>query len=71
MITLTAAQLRDALAFCNPDEEDLDQLETEVTFFYRDEEGLSPDGELLRCGNYCYLTDCPNEGCYGPLGEGE
>lgn len=69
MITLTAAQLRDALIFCNPDEDDLEQLETKVTFFYRDEEELSPDGELLKIGNYCYLTDYSDEGCYGPLGE--
>jgi len=68
--TLTAAQLRDALEFCNPDgPEDTEQMETEVTFFYREQDEISTDGDPLPRGWYCYLTEYPDEGAYGPLGE--
>lgn len=68
--TLTALQLRDALEFINPDENDEDQLESEITFKYC-EEGKTPKGDdnlHLPEGWYCWITEYPEEGCYGPLG---
>ncbi len=71
MTTLTAAQLRDALEFVNPGgPDDADQMETEVSFFFRESDETSNEGEPLSSGWYCYLTEYPEEGCYGPLGGG-
>lgn len=67
---LSAAQLRDALEFVNPDgPDDADQLETELSFFYRPKAETSTDGDPLPSGWYCYITEYPEEGCYGPLDE--
>lgn len=69
MTALTAAQLRDALEFVNPDGPDnADQMETEVSFFFRENDETSNEGEPLPRGWYCYLAEYPEEGCYGPLG---
>lgn len=68
-MTLSAKQLRDALKFCNPDEGGSDQMETEVTFFFREENEISNEGDPMPRGVYCYLSEYPEEGCYGPLGE--
>ena len=63
-ITLTAKELRAALAFCNPDgPEDLEQMETRVTIFLREADGVSHEGDILPVGLYCYLTEYPDEGC--------
>lgn len=70
MITMSAKQLREALEFANPDgPEDEDQQETELTFFVRHTDEISNDSETLDAGLYCYLTEYPEEGCYGPLGD--
>lgn len=71
MLTMTAAQIREALEFVNPDgiesEEGKEQQEAELTFFYRDIDGVATDGDPLPRGIYCYLSEYPEEGCYGPL----
>lgn len=72
MLTMTAAQIREALEFANPDgtesDEGKEQQETELTFFYRETDDVSTDGDPLPRGIYCYLSEYPEEGCYGPLG---
>jgi hypothetical protein len=68
-ITLTARQLRDALDFANPDgPEDLAQMDTEVTIVQR-EAWVSGEGEKMLAGLYAYITDYPEEGVCGPLGQ--
>lgn len=67
-MTLSAKQLREALELCAPDDGDLDQLETEVTFFFREKDEISDEGEPMPRGWYCYLSEYPEDGCYGPLG---
>jgi hypothetical protein len=64
-ITITAEQLRWALEFVNPDgPKDKDQMETEVTIWFREKDEVSPDeGEPLPRGLYCHLTEYPEEGC--------
>jgi hypothetical protein len=67
-ITLTAAQLREALNFVNPDgETDPDQLDNEVTITLRDA-FTSTEGDAMPAGLYVHLTEQPVEGVYGPLG---
>jgi hypothetical protein len=69
---MNAAKLREALEFVNPDgtesKEGKEQQETELTFFYRNKVEISTDGDTLPIGIYCYLSEYPEEGCYGPLG---
>jgi hypothetical protein len=63
-VTITAAQLREALEFVNPDgPEDADQMESEVTIFQRRTDDTSTEGEPLPRGMYCYLSEYPEEGC--------
>ena len=63
-VTMTAKQLRAALEFCNPDgPEDADQMDTEVTIWMREEDGVSNEGEPMPRGLYCHLTEYPEEGC--------
>jgi hypothetical protein len=67
MITLDAAQLKEALEFINPDGDSIpEQLETELTFIKKDK-FLSSDGEECKPGIYCFLTEYPDEGLHGPL----
>lgn len=54
-ITLTCAQLREAFMFGAPDEDDQEQLETEMTITW------SEDGHSGK-GYYCYYTELPEEG---------
>lgn len=54
-ITLTCAQLREAFMFGAPDEDDQEQLETEMTITWS-EEGHSGKGY------YCYYSELPEEG---------
>lgn len=68
-LILTGRQLRDALSYVNPDEGDEYQLDTEISFFYRSEADVSTDGDPLPIGWYCYFSEYPEEGAYGPLGE--
>lgn len=68
-ITLSAAQLRDALDFVNPDgPDDQDQLEAEVTILWLDAGQSAEDKQDMAAGYYAYLTEYPGEGVYGPLG---
>ena len=67
-ITLSGRELRDALRFVNPDEGDAEQLDAEVTLFYRKHDEATECGEPLPSGWYCYMTEYPEEGCHGPLG---
>ena len=60
-ITLTGAQLRDALEMCGG------ELETEITIMYR-EAFVSTDGEAMPAGMYAYDTEYPEDGVNGPLG---
>ena len=63
-ITITAKQLREALEFCNPDgPEDDDQMETEVTIWFREKDEVATDGEPMPRGLYCHLSEYPEEGC--------
>ena len=63
-VTLTARQLREALELCNPDgQDDKDQMEAEVTIWYRDKATVSSDGDFMPKGWYCHLADYPEEGC--------
>lgn len=54
-VTLTCAQLREAFMFGAPDEDDQEQLETEMTITWS-EEGHSGKGY------YCYYSELPEEG---------
>ena len=54
-VTLTCAQLREAYQFGAPDEDDQEQLETEMTITWS-EEGHSGKGY------YCYYSELPEEG---------
>lgn len=63
-ITITAKELREALEFVNPDgPEDADQMETEVTIWFREKAEVSTDGDPLPRGLYCHLSEYPEEGC--------
>jgi len=63
-VTLSAKALREALEFVNPDgPQDADQVEAEVTIFFRDEDGVDTEGDPLPRGLYCYLSEHPEEGC--------
>lgn len=67
--TLNGLQLRDALAFINPDgSNDPDQLETELSFAYLPDGAIREEsGKCEKPGMYCWLTEYPEEGVYGPL----
>ena len=68
-ITLSAMELRDALGFVNPDgPDDADQASSQVTITQR-EAFTSDDGEAMPAGLYAHLTEYPEEGVYGPLGD--
>ena len=54
-VTLTCAQLREAFLFGAPDEDDQEQLETEMTITW------SEDGHSGK-GYYCYYSELPEEG---------
>ena len=54
-VTLTCAQLREALMFGAPDNDDQEQLETEMTIAW------SEDGHSGK-GYYCYYSELPEEG---------
>lgn len=54
-ITLTCAQIREAFMFGAPDEDDQEQLETEMTIVW------SEDGHSGK-GYYCYYSELPEEG---------
>ena len=54
-ITLTCAQLREAFMFGAPDNDDQEQLETEMTITW------SEDGHSGK-GYYCYYSELPEEG---------
>ena len=54
-VTLTCAQLREALNFGAPDNDDQEQLETEMTIVWSDK---GHSGE----GYYCYYSELPEEG---------
>ena len=67
-ITLNAIQLREAIEFVNPDVNDLDQLESEVTIVERDA-FTDSEGEFNPAGLYCHLTEYPEEGCIHLTGD--
>lgn len=73
MLTMTVKQLREALAIGNPDgtesEYGKDQQDTELTFFFRENNETGEDGFVLERGVYFYFSEEPEEGCYGPLGD--
>ena len=54
-ITLTCAQLREALMFGAPDNDDQEQLETEMVITWAE------DGHSGK-GYYCYYSELPEEG---------
>lgn len=54
-VTLTCAQLREALNFGAPDSDDQEQLETEMTIVWSD---VGHSGK----GYYCYYSELPEEG---------
>ena len=54
-VTLTCAQLREALNFGAPDNNDQEQLETEMTIVWAN------DGHSGK-GYYCYYSELPEEG---------
>lgn len=67
-IDLTAAQLREALDFINPDgPDDKDQMTDSVTIRWY--EGWIYQGQVFPSGYYALSTEYPEEGVYGPLGE--
>ena len=69
-MTLSGKQLIDVLDFLCPDRDtDKEQTESEVTFIEKEEDFISTDGENMKSGVYVYLTDYPEEGLYGPVGE--
>lgn len=62
-ITLTAAQLKEALELVAPDfDTDEDQREQEVSIQHLPAR-MSTDGEPMPEGLYCWLTEYPEEGC--------
>lgn len=61
LITLTGAQLRDALAMCG------DDMETKIAIVHRDS-FISSDGESKPAGFYAYDEEYFEEGINGPLG---
>lgn len=64
MITLSGAQLLDALDFVAPDRDrpdQFDQLESEVCISYRPA-GIDTDGNPFEAGMCCWLSDYPEEG---------
>ena len=67
-VTLNGHAIKDLVSFVCPDEGDTDQLETEVTIDWMPER-KSTDGDQLSAGYYAFLTEYPEEGCYGPLGD--
>ena len=54
-VTLTCAQLLEAFKFGAPDEDDHDQLETEMTISWSE---IGHSGK----GYYCYYSELPEEG---------
>lgn len=69
-LTLTVQQLHDILDFANPSGRGADdEMETEVTIVKQEKPFVSSDGEKMPSGYYVFLTEYPEEGCYGPLGE--
>ena len=54
-VTLTCAQLREALNFGAPDNDDQEQLETEMTIVWSE---VGHSGK----GYYCYYSELPEEG---------
>jgi hypothetical protein len=71
-ISLNGQVLLELLEFIAPDHEtDKDQLETEFCLFEKTEPFEASDGSMMKPGVYAYLTEYPEEGIYGPLGEPE
>ncbi|HAT2580522.1 TPA: hypothetical protein I8273_004417 [Aeromonas hydrophila] len=69
MVTLSGTDLIELLDFISPDrEQDPEQLESEVTIIQKQEAFTSTDGEDRPAGLYAFLTECPEEGLYGPIG---
>lgn len=69
-ISLNGYALLELLDFINPDrEQSPEQLETEVCVFQMDKTFASSEGDIRPPGVYAYLTDYPDEGILGPLGE--
>ena len=69
MIILNVKQLRDALDYANPDgPEATDQLDTEISIDFFPER-ISVEGKPMPAGFYAWLTEYPDEGVYGPLGD--
>lgn len=66
-INLTAAQLREALYWANPDNTESEE-DTEVRIEWLPKL-TSTDGEEMAAGDYLHYIDCPEEGVIGPLGE--
>lgn len=67
-VTLTAAMLREALEYANPDyPDDKEQEETEVVIEWMPER-TSVENEIMPAGYYLYYSDYPEEGVIGPLG---
>jgi hypothetical protein len=66
---MNVKQLRDALDYINPDgTENEEQQEEELTFLIKKDNFISEEGEKMNKGIYCFLTEYPEEGIYGPLG---
>ncbi len=66
-ITISAATLKEMLEIAAPDKDQSEQLETEITLFVRDKEETSVEGDPLPAGVYFYISEYPEEGCYGPF----
>lgn len=69
-LTLSLTQMLEALEFAAVDElSDEEKEDTELTFFLKEDDFISDDNEPMSKGIYCYMTEYPEEGIYGPLGK--
>lgn len=70
VITLSGRGLLELLDFISPDrEQDPERLEAEVSIFKMDKRFADGVGDVREPGVYAYLTEYPEEGVYGPLGD--
>lgn len=72
LLKLKAVEILDMLEYVAPDrEKDLEQLDSDISIFHKEEPFCNDRGEEMAAGTYMFLTDYPEEGMYGPYGSEE
>lgn len=67
LVTVSGNALKEMLSYIAPDDTE-DQLEAEITLVEKDA-FISTDSEEMPAGLYVCLTEYPEEGLYGQIGQ--